>query len=132
MDTTREISLPLRTSRTRGGPLVRLEPPALVVDYNCEEDDGALRWARIRFSGVMAFEYRQEACCLASDVEAYNKMLEVRTSARLDDIRRCYERSVPRESRVTEASEFAQFLIYFDDSGCVDVIASSFQLETVV
>jgi hypothetical protein len=130
MDATREIGLPLRTSRTRGGPLVRLEPPALVVEYNCEEDDGTLRWARVRFSGVMAFEYRQEACCLASDIEAYNKMLEVRTSARLEEIRGRYERSVPRQSRVVEAGELAQFLIYFDDSGCVDVIASSFQIET--
>ncbi len=127
----REISLPFPTSRTRTGPLVRLEAPALVVDYDCQEDDGAVRWVRIRFDLVMAFAYRQEACCLASDVEAYNKMLELRTSAHLEEIRGRYERSVPRQSRVVEASEFARFLIYFDDSGCVDVIASSFQIETM-
>lgn len=132
MGTIREIGLPFPTSRTRSGPLVVLEPPELVVDYDCEEDDGTLRWARIRFSGVMAFEYRQEACCLASDIEAYNKMLEIRTSARLDDIRKRYERYMLPQSRVVEASDFAQFLIYFDDSGCVDVIASSFQIEAVV
>src|SRR5689334_15761020 len=106
----REISLPLPTSQTRRGPLISLETPTVVVDYDYEQDDGELRWIRVRFLGVLAFEYRQAACCRASDIEAYNKMLEFQTSDRLDEMRRRYEKYLAPQSRVVEASQLAQFL----------------------
>jgi len=123
------IPLPLPTDSTVGGPIARLEPPNAVVEYDAEDDDGTLRWVRIRFVGVLTFDYRQEACCLVSDVEAYNCMLEVSSSPLLTDVRSRFTQRFGGLPNVEDVREFGQFTLYFDDVGCVEVIAKSFEIE---
>jgi hypothetical protein len=131
MSSIREVPLPLPTSRTRIGPIAALQPPKLTVEYDCEEENGVVRWARIRFHEVLKFEYRQDACCLTSDLEAYSKMQVIEDSPDLADVRGRYIIYLSRVAAVEESLKFLQFKVYFDDSGCVDVIAHTYEIDVI-
>jgi hypothetical protein len=129
LNSVREVPLPLPASRTAVGPVARLRPPILAVEYDYEDEDGTVRWARIQFHDVLRFEYRQEVVCAASDIAAYHSMLITEDSPSLSAVRARYMTYLARAEATEEGREFAQYTVYFDDSGCIDVIATSFETE---
>lgn len=91
------VQLPQATSRTITGPRLGLIPPRLVLEYDCEQDDGSTIWTRISFSDVLAVDFRQEACCTAEDVEGYNRMVRYQDSDWLAEIRDRWRRYLGRQ-----------------------------------
>ena len=62
------IPLPRPTSATVKGPKLQFESPTLIVAYDYERDDGVIEWTRLVFNDVLAYEYRQIACCEAAHI----------------------------------------------------------------
>lgn len=75
MESSSRIELPLPTSRTVNGPKLHLSQQQLTLEYDYVLDDGTVAWTRTQFNAVIAFEYRQVACCVADDLDAYNKIV---------------------------------------------------------
>jgi hypothetical protein len=122
------FQLPWPTSRTITGPRVYWESPALVVDYDFEQDDGSIEWTRVTFHDVLAFEYRESACCEAADLDAYNQMVRYLDSGWLEEIRRRWREFLGSQAKEASEQSYAHWRIYFDDAGCIDVIAQSFEI----
>jgi hypothetical protein len=90
-----------------------------------------VKWARVQFRDVLRFEYRQDAVCTASDVAAYRSMLMAEDSPVLSAARERYMAYLARPEAAEESRKFVQYTVYFDDSGCVEVIARSFETELI-
>jgi len=131
VSSTETISLPFPPSRTVQGPVVKLAPAELDVLYDYETDDGTVKWVRLRFRSVLEFEYRGEACCLETDLEAYQQMLKLTDSPRLASVRERYMRHLRGVAAEEESTRFVHFRLYFDDSGGIEVVAQSLEIEEV-
>jgi hypothetical protein len=122
-----KISLLLPTNRTRQGPTFRKDGEGIVIEYDYEQDDGSSKFASLVFVEVLDFEYRQTACCDASDVIPAREMLCLRQSERRTTILNLWRESVgwqEFQTRQGGAERFKHYKLYFDDAGCIDVIAS--------
>ena len=128
MEKVTSFELPLPTSRTVSGPRLHSHPPALVVEYDFERDDASIEWVRIAFDDVLAFEYRQDPCCEATDVVACNRMLCCSESEWLQTMRRRWERFMGDQMQKGPFL-YKHWKTYFDDGGCVDVLAASFRID---
>jgi hypothetical protein len=116
------IELPLPTSMTSRGPLVTVSP-AVVVCYDHPEDD-TTKWVRIEFIVTIALQLRREPCCTADDLEAWNVLLRSGDSPWLREV--CKLRREFLGAQYDEQEDcFSHYRVYFDHSGCVEVIAES-------
>jgi hypothetical protein len=121
------LTLPLPTNRTRQGPTFRKDGETMVVEYDCEQDDGRTKISVLVFVEVLSFEYRQAACFEASDVLPPTELLCLRQSERLTAILNLWQATVGWQEFQTKqggAERFKHYKLYFDDAGCIDVIAS--------
>jgi hypothetical protein len=121
------IQLLLPTNRTVRGPTFRKDDEAVVVEYDCEEDDGRMRFIRLTFMEVLVFEYRQAACFEASDVLPPTEMLCLHHSKRLGAVVSVWHESVgTQEFQAIRGGpeRFRHYKLYFDDAGCIEVVAS--------
>lgn len=116
------------TSRTKDGPVIRLTPPNLSIKYDYPTDDGSVNWVELFFQDVLASEYRQEACCTAEDLDAYNKLLKEGTSAWLSEMESRWSKFLGSQVRGKEFLYF-HWRLYFDDVGCINIIAKSCQVS---
>jgi len=126
--TTEYFNLAWPTSRTVIGPRLCLDSGALVVDYDFEQDDGSVKWIRITFQDVLAFEYRQIVCCCAEDLDAYNRVVKYLGSEWLKEMLNRRQRFLGGQAG-EDCNLYAHWRIYFDDAGCVDVIAQAFEVN---
>ena len=128
MKTDDMINLPVRTDRTKEGPKFNFEFPVLFIDYDYEEDDGSLIWVRIKFLNVLAYQFRQEPCCISEDIDANNVILKLIESRWLNEMRQ--RRSVYFGSQGSKSDEglYAHWKIFFDNIGCLDVIAGGYEI----
>jgi hypothetical protein len=122
------FQLPLPTSRTIKGPRINLDENTLVVSYDFEHDDGSIHWSRVVFYGILAFQYRQNTCCRAEDIDAYNKIVRRPTSDWMEEMRKRLEEFLGNQADRAEQSQYAHWSIYFDDAGCIDAIAQRFEV----
>ena len=121
------LPLKLRTNRTREGPLFRKEGKDLILEYDYEKDDGNTEICEIVFTEVLNFEYRQASCLEAVDILCPTEMLCLCKSDRLNFILQLWQKSVgwqEQDLRKLGVERFKHYKMYFDDSGCVEVIAS--------
>ncbi len=122
------FDLPYPTSQTMTGPKLCLDSMILVVDYDFEQEDGFVKWIQVIFRDVLAFEYRQVTCCYVEDLDAYNKVVKYLDSdwqkKMLNRRRRFLGNQVDETLNL-----YAHWRIYFDDAGCVDVVAQSFEVD---
>ncbi len=123
------VKLPQATSRTTVGPKLQLSSSTLRLSYGCEQDDGALRWTHIIFHDVLKFEYRQEAVCGAEALDGYNQMAEYQESDWLRTTRARLTSFLGSQAPEGQELLYVHWRIYFDDAGCVDVVAESFEIE---
>ena len=115
------------TSRTRSGPRYSGSPDELIIAYDFENDDGVIVWSSLVFTEVLVSSFRQHACCHAEDVSGLI-VSEVADSELLKKTKLRWQESVgwlENECARGGYSRFKHFKMYFDDAGCLDVIAAN-------
>lgn len=125
---TTGIQLSSPTNRTVEGPRLQQDRGRLVVEYDCQGDDGSIEWRKIVFGEVLAVEYRQVSCCTADSVIGAREIRSTAQSPRLAEVLKRWNESVGWQDwhqKQGGASRFKHFTVFFDDAGCVDVIAAS-------
>lgn len=126
------IPLPRPTSATVKGPTVQFEPPTLMVAYDYERDDGVIAWTRLVFNDVLAYAYRQIACCEAEHIIGSKAIQRFRASTWLAGLLTVWQEAVGWQQWQQQqggAQRFQHFRVFFDDAGCVEVIARSCKIE---
>ena len=88
-----------------------------------------VEWTRVVFRDVLAFEYRQDACCQAEDLDAYNRVVKYLDSDWLEEMRNRRAGVLGHQANQEPAASYAHWRIYFDDAGCIDVMARSFEVD---
>lgn len=122
------VVLPIPTNRTVSGPQFRKENVRIVIEYDFEGDDGRTRWAQIVFDETLAFQYRQIACCREVDIVGAREVRSLPQSDLLSATLEQWQESVGwQEWQRKQGGDqrFKHFTVFFDDVGCVDVIATS-------
>jgi hypothetical protein len=129
------IHLPLRTNRTMDGPFLRFAFRDLAVYYDCENDDGSVQWARVRFYGVIAFQHTEwtmgtpttsgwhESMFLSNESE-WRKTLLTKWSRRIGDD------NIQKEKG--GAARFTHYSLYFEDRSTLDVLAEGHRDSSIV
>lgn len=122
------IQLQRPTNRTVTGPRFHADGTRVIVEYDCELDEGGVEWSKLSFEEVLAFEYRQVACCRADDVVGAHEIRCLEKSTYLSDVIDRWQESVGWQEWQQEQggdARFKHFTIFFDDAGCVNVVAAS-------
>ena len=114
-------------NRTRRGPICRSQNDELLIDYDYEQEDGVVTWSRLIFSNVLAIEYRQATCCRPEDVLSATEIRGVENSAWLSEVLKLWQESVgwqEWQQKSSGARRFKHYTAFFDDAGCVCVVAA--------
>lgn len=128
---TASLILTKPTNRTVDGPTFQKEAARVIVEYDFERDDGDVDWAQIVFEEVLVFEYREATCCGPDDVVEATEVRCLSQSDLLTEILNRWQQSIGWQEWQHEqggADRFKHFTLFFDDAGCVDVIAASCRL----
>jgi hypothetical protein len=128
--TTIELLSP--TNRTVEGPRLRHDQDRLVVEYDCQGDDGAVEWRRIVFGEVLTLKYRQVSCCSEKSVIGASQVRSTNESSELAAALERWNESVGWQEwhqKRGGGSRFKHYTLFFDDAGCLDVIAASCDVE---
>ena len=130
--TSHRLLLP--TDRTVAGPKYSGDGQHLVVEYDHEEDDGSIAWSAVAFDDVLKFSYRQGACCAAADILGAHELGCTQDSALLREVVTRWQESVgwqEWQQKQGGATRFKHYKLYFDDIGCVDVVAGNHNVKPV-
>lgn len=122
------ILLPRATNRTRTGPRLSGGLGRVDIAYDCEADDGSIEWVTIRFEDVLQVEMRPDVCCTVHDIVPSGELRAKSDGDRLSAVVGLWDERVGRhecERNKGGSSRFRHFTVYFDDAGCVDVVAAS-------
>jgi hypothetical protein len=125
------IQLLSPTNRTVEGPWLQQEGDRLIVEYDYQADDGSIEWRKIVFGDILAVEYRQVSCCDDNSVIGAREIRSSAQSPRLAEVVKRWNESVGWQDwhqKQGGASRFKHYTIFFDEAGCVDVIAASCEL----
>jgi len=96
------------------GPKIRQDVnDQLAIAYDFETESGEYAWAELRFSGVAAFRFTAARHCSEDQISAYDSLQELRS-------RWAEDLSDP-------PSDLRHYRIYFDDVGCYEVLARTFE-----
>src|SRR5437867_12985817 len=123
-DMAADIPLPRPTSATVKGPTLQFEYPTLIVAYDYERDDGVIEWTRLLFNDVLAYEYRQMACCEVEHIIGYKAIKRFLESKWLADVLKVLQEAVSwQEWQQQQGGEkrYKHVRVLFDDAVCVDV-----------
>lgn len=124
------ITLPYPTSHTDEGPRLMSEKQQLVIRYDYVAEDGSVFWVSVNYNHVIAFQFNQEACCTSDDLLAYNQIIRYSLSPWLNEMRQRWRSYfVGQEQQQIEDQRFAHYVIYFNDVGCISVVAQSFDIR---
>lgn len=121
------LPLPLPTSATREGPRFRRDDHQLAVEYDWQMDDGSTRWSEVVFEDVLQFEFRPMPCCTADDVVGATEVRVGTTSQRLTTMLERWQKAVgwqEWQQKQGGSARYKHFTLFFDDAGCIDVIAA--------
>ena len=109
-----------------------MEARCLVIDYDCEGDDGRITTGRIVFEDPLAFQYWDGACCPAQNVLPATEIRVLEQSEYLERVATRWDEAVGWQERQQEQGgrgRFRHFTVYFDDAGSLDVVAAKCQAE---
>lgn len=121
-----QLSVP--ANRTVTGPRFRKDGNQIIVEYDYERDDGAIEWSHITFDEVLAFEYRQMACCRETDIVGSHEVRVMEQSQYLLDVLGRWEKAVGWQEWHQQRggiARFKHFTGFFDDAGCINVVAAT-------
>lgn len=118
MAAARLHSLPVPTDRTLGASHIDLRGSEAVFSYDYEADDGTVRVVELKFEGLQACRWVVHEYCQLTDLHDLSHAVEFEDSPWLRELR-ALRHPVP-----WDAPELRHFSIYFDDRGCLDIIAA--------
>lgn len=127
MNNVELIELKKPTNRTVSGPKVVFEEDCLAVEYDYETDDGTIEWTKLLFEEVISYEWRDNSCVEEDDVVNFDKIRSQDKSCFLVGKTSLWqERYGWQEFQKNKGGKkrFRHFTIYFDDAGCINIIAS--------
>ena len=127
------VRLPTRTDRTASGPRLTMEASRLVVEYDCEGDDGRVTSGRILFEDLLSFQYWDGSCCPADNVLPPTEVRVLEQSDYLDGVRSRWDEAVGWQEWQKEqggSRRFRHFTVYFDDAGSLDVVAARCHVDS--
>lgn len=123
--------LALPTNRTVIGPRLRMDSGRVIVEYDFEQDDGSSEWSQIVFDEVLTVEYRQISCCREDDIAGAMEIQCLCQSEFLYEILKQWQKSVgwqEWQQNQGGSDRFKHFRMFFDDGGCINVIATSWRI----
>jgi hypothetical protein len=116
------FSTPYPSTAVIQGPTLLDDDSGLMVVMSCD-DDGQERSVRLRFVKPRAFRKREQTYCTSWHVkDVFDTVCEVDKSDWIEELRR---------DAVPEWRDYwvmRHFMVYFDNFGCLEVIAESAEL----
>jgi hypothetical protein len=107
-------SLPAPSQEFMQGPQILISPGKVTLRWDSESETGAYEWSSAEFTGVEAVRFTADSSCTPDQARAYDRLVKVEPSLLLSDLRGA-------------GPKFLQhFRIYFDEVGCLDVVAEEF------
>jgi hypothetical protein len=128
-----KIDLPLATNATVGGPILEYHGMTVLLKYDHEENDGAIKWASVKFEGVLACHVVQDVA--ESDPESVIPSREIRCrteSELLTKLLDHWDKMVgwhEYQKRLGGRARFRHYQLFFDDACSVQVVALSCKVE---
>ena len=122
------LTLTKPANRTVEGPRFKQAGHLIIVEYDCERDDGRVDWSQIVFQEVIVFEYREASCCREEDVVGPSEVRCLTESELLTEVLNRWKQAVGWQEWQQEqggAERFKHFTVFFDDAGCVNAVAAS-------
>ena len=96
------------------GPHILVSPGKVTLRWDFESETGDYEWSSAEFTGVEAMAFTAHGSCSPTQVRAYDRLLKIDPSDMLSSLKGA-------------GSKFLQhFRIYFDEIGCLDVVAEEF------
>jgi hypothetical protein len=106
--------LPNPSQEFNQGPQILVSNGRVTLRWDHETEDGSYAWSSAEFVGVEDAEFIAQDSCSPDHAEAYDRLLKIEPSARLEALR-------------GSSTKFLQhFRIYFDDIGCLEIVAEDF------
>jgi|SRR5580698_8485743 hypothetical protein len=108
-------SLPAPSQEFMQGPHILISPGKVTLRWDFERETGTYEWSSAEFTGVEAVSFTAHSSCTPDQARAYDRLVKVEPSDILPGLRGA-------------GSKFLQhFRIYFDEVGCLDVVAEDFR-----
>jgi hypothetical protein len=108
-------SLPAPSQEFMQGPHILISPGKVTLRWDFESESGGYEWSSAEFVGVEAAKFTAHGSCTPDQVRAYDRLVKVEPSDMLGSLRGA-------------GPKFLQhFRIYFDEVGCLDVVAEDFR-----
>ena len=106
--------LPAPSQEFMHGPHILISPEKVTMRWDFEGETG-YEWASAEFTGVEAVNFTVHDSCTPDQIRAYDRLVSVEPSELLTSL-------------IGARSKFLQhFRIYFDEIGCLDVVAGDFR-----
>ena len=107
-------SLPAPSQEFMQGPHILVSPGKVTLRWDYEAETGTYAWSSAEFTGVEAVTFTAHSSCTLDQARAYDRLVKVDPSDMLPGLRGA-------------GLKFLQhFRIYFDEIGCLDVVAQDF------
>jgi hypothetical protein len=107
-------SLPVPSQEFQQGPHILASPGKVTLRWDSESESGEYTWSSAEFVGVEAVMFTAHDSCTPEQVRAYDRLIVVEPSELLSGL------------RGAPAKFLHHYRIYFDEAGCLDVIAEEF------
>jgi hypothetical protein len=106
--------LPAPSQEFMHGPHILISPGKVTLRWDSEGETGSYTWSSAEFIGVEAVQFTAHDSCTPDQIRAYDRLVKVEPSEILSNLRGA-------------GPKFLQhFRIYFDEIGCLDVVAEEF------
>jgi hypothetical protein len=111
-------SLPAPSREFMQGPHILVSPGKVTLRWDSESETGEYVWSSAEFTGVEAMTFTAYSSCTPDQARAYDRLIKVDPSDMLPNLRGA-------------GPKFLQhFRIYFDEIGCLEVVAEDFVPST--
>lgn len=111
-------SMPFPSHDFEEGPQVQVARDQLTLSYDYETESGAYEWESLTFGGVVAVLLTLHESCAPEQIDAYDRLVEIPNSSWLTKL---------QAARLDWAEGLRHLRIYFDEYGCFDIAATSFE-----
>jgi hypothetical protein len=108
-------SLPNPSQEFMHGPHILISASRVTLRWDFESETGDYEWSSAEFVGVEAVNFTAHDSCSPDQVRAYDQLVVVEPSDLLASLRGARSKFV------------RHFRIYFDEIGCLDVVAEDFR-----
>ena len=107
-------SLPAPSQEFMQGPHILVSPGKVTLRWDSESEIGTYEWSSAEFSGVEAVTFTAHSSCTPDQARAYDRLVKIDPSDMLSSLRGAHPKFLQH------------FRIYFDEIGCLDVVAEEF------